>query len=105
MVTPAELVKFIGATGENVEMQAELAISTATALVGAYCRGKEKRAGRYRPGVEEVILTVSARILANPSQTQERETIGPYSYFRGEGFKGFTIVELAVLDRYRKKGI
>ena len=105
LITPDELIKFTGATGENVTDQATTAITVACQLVGAYCRGREKRAGRYRPGVEAVITTVAARILANPDQVQEREQVGPFSFSKGDGFKGFTIVELAVLNRYRKRGI
>lgn len=105
IITADDLIKFTGTTGDNVKFQAEQAITVAVALVGAYCRGREKRGGRYRPGVEAVITTVAARILANPDQVQEREQIGPYSFFKGDGFKGFTIVELAVLNRYRKRGI
>lgn len=105
LIKPNELVTFTGATGENVLDQAAKSIEVACQLVGAYCRGREKRGGRYRPGVEAVITTVAARILANPDQLQEREQVGPFSFFKGEGFKGFTLVELAVLDRYRKRGI
>lgn len=105
VISAEDLIKFTGATGENVELQAQTAIEVAQQLIGAYCRGREKRGSRYRPGVEAVITTAAARILANPDQVQEREQVGAFSFFKGEGFKGFTIVELAVLNRYRKRGI
>lgn len=104
-MTPDELIKFTGATGPNVEQQAQQALGMAEALVDAYTRGRYRRAGKYRPGVEAVITAVAARILENPSQIQVREQIGPYTYFKGNGFQGFTLVELAVLDRYRKRAI
>lgn len=104
-MTPEELVKFTGTQGPNVDAQAATALTTAQALVGAYCRGREKRGDVYRPGVEEVIMMVAARILANPEQISVREQVGPYQMYKAAGFSGFTLVELAVLNRYRKRAI
>lgn len=102
-----ELLAFTGTpeTEENTA-RAEQSLSMAAALVSAYCRGRDlNRLGKPRPGIQAVIDAVAARILANPSQIATREQIGPYSQYKQEGFKGFTIVELAVLNRYRKRGI
>lgn len=104
-MTPEELVSFTGIKGEGVVEQAETSLAMADALVDAYTRGRHRRRGEYRTGVEAVVIAVAARILANPEQIQQREQIGPYSYFKGEGFKGFTLVELAVLNRYRKRAL
>lgn len=105
-MTPEELVKFSGAGGPDVVEQATTALEIADALIGAYCRGRHRnRIGGYRPGIQAVVTSVSARILANPEQIAVREEVGPYQYYRGPGFQGFTLVELAVLDRYRKRGI
>ena len=102
-MTPQELIKFAGVEGPNIEEQARGALMVIEGMVDAYTRGRYKRAGNYRPGVEEVIITAAARLLSNPEQISVREEIGPYSYFKGEGFKGFTLVELAVLNRYRRR--
>ncbi|MGO2114364.1 hypothetical protein [Corynebacterium casei] len=104
-MTPEDLIKFTGTQGPNVEAQAAQALTTANALVSAYCRGREKRGDKYRPGVEEVITMVAARILANPEQISVREQVGPYQMYKAAGFNGFTLVELAVLNRYRKRAI
>lgn len=104
-MTPEELVKFTGAQGPDVVSQAATALMMAEGLVDAYCRGRHKRHGLPRPGVEEVIISVAARILANPEQISVREEVGPYNYYRGPGFSGFTLVELSVLNRYRKRAI
>lgn len=105
-MTPDELIKFTGATGDAVEHQAAEAIKAAEALISGYCRGRDRdQWGDYRPGVESVRNTVAARILANPGQVSTREQIGPYSHFTGEGFTGFTLPELAVLNRYRKRAV
>ena len=90
---------------ENDRKQAETSLNTAEAMVAAYCRGKHKRKGEYREGVFEVILTVAARILANPGQISRRDAVGVVSIQRGVGFQGFTLVELAVLNRYRKRAV
>lgn len=107
MVTAEKLAQYAELTGDHAIMQAEMAIETAKALIGAYCRGREKYTvgGRYKPGVEAVILTVASRIASNPSLIVQREQVGPYSFYRDAGFQGFTLVEQAVLDRYRKRAI
>lgn len=105
-MTPEELVKFTGTQGPEVEQQALVALTSAEAYVDAYCRGRQKRRdGSLKSGVEAVITTVAARILANPEQISVREEVGPYVFFRGPGFNGFTLVELAVLNRYRKRAV
>lgn len=105
-MTPNELIEFTGATGPNVKKQAEQALAMANGLVEAYTRGRHKSpAGELRPGVSAVVVAVAARILANPEQIQVREQIGPYTMLRGPGFSGFTLAELAVLNRYRKRAI
>lgn len=107
MITAANLVKYADLTGPNALMQAETALETAQAIVGAYCRGRERHTlqGEYKPGVEAVILTVASRIASNPSLIVQREQVGPYSFYRDAGFQGFTLTEQAVLDRYRKRAI
>jgi hypothetical protein len=104
-MTPEKLIEFTGVQGPNVDAQAATALTTAKALVSAYCRGRESRGGRLRPGVDEVITMVAARILANPEQISVREQVGPYQMYKAPGFNGFTLVELAVLNRYRKRAI
>lgn len=104
-MTPEDLVQFTGTQGPNAEDQAATALMMAEGLIDAYCRGKHKSAWGLRPGVEAVLTTVAARILANPEQIQVREQVGPYSSLKGAGFSGFTLVELAVLNRYRKRAI
>ncbi|MEX3517676.1 hypothetical protein VVR26_09585 [Corynebacterium camporealensis] len=104
-MTPEQLVEFTGITRPHVREQATVALKSAESFVAAYTRGRHKRGGEFREGVEDVIITVAARILSNPEQVSVREQVGPYSMYRGEGFKGFTLVELAVLNRYRKQAI
>lgn len=85
--------------------QAQLALDAATGLVEGYTRGNHRHpvTGDYRPGINTVVLTVAARIAANPGQVQMRDQAGSFSRHRGQGFNGFTLAELAILNRYRKR--
>lgn len=104
IITPDELIEYAAATGKHVEAQALAAIEEATAYVAAYTRFTHLNAsGQPRPGIKEVVRSVAARIVANPAGVQTREQIGQYSYFVGEGFTGFTLGEIAILNRYRKR--
>lgn len=102
--TAADLVKFLGHDTADTALvaQASAALTTVGAMVDAYCRGKHRNtSGEPRTGVNEVILTAAARLLTNPEQLPM--DIGDVS-IRG-GFTGFTLVELAVLNRYRKRSL
>lgn len=105
MVTVADLQAFTPDDGAD-EDQAQLALDSAVALVAAYCRDRHVTCnGNTRPGIDTVVLTVAARILANPGQVQMRDQAGSFSRHRGTGFSGFTLAELAVLNRYRKRAL
>lgn len=86
--------------------QAQQALDVAAAMVDGYCRGRARMSdGDWRPGAGEVVLSVAARILANPSGIQYRDQAGPFSISRQSGFTGFTLAEQYVLNRYRKAAI
>lgn len=106
MISATELIKYAGATGDHVELQANEAIAGITAYVAAYTRGNHvDRNGEPRPGIRQVVLSAAARVLANPSGVSQREQIASFSWYIGEGFNGFNLAELAVLKRYRKRAI
>ncbi|MDO5503939.1 MAG: hypothetical protein Q4G67_12260 [Actinomycetia bacterium] len=99
MITPAKLVELVGTGTED---QAAEALETITAMVEGYTRGRHVDAvGGYRPGVEKVVTAAAARFLANPAQIAWKEQVGAYSSSRMGGFAGFSLAELAVLNRYR----
>lgn len=91
----------------DVTEAAGLALETATALVGSYTRDRHmtRNGSDYRPGIRAVVLTVAARLLANPGQVSVGFKAGSVSVNKGQGFQGFTLAELATLDRYRKRAI
>lgn len=104
--TVDELLAFVGLPISQ-HTQAELAMNTAISLVEGYTRGKCRipTTNEFRPGVGEVVLAVSARLVANPEQISHSEQSGAYRVSKGVGFQGFTLAELAVLNRYRKRSM
>lgn len=107
-VTGAELLTFAPPVDDGTDhaVAANLAVEVAHGQIGAYCRGRHvDRRGNYRPGIRSVVLTVGARILANPGQISSNVQVGAAAVRKGAGFSGFTLSELSVLDRYRKRGI
>lgn len=101
-VTNTELVKWLGAdtTDTALMAQAAQAITAASAMIDAYCRGAHlKASGATRPGVDAVVLMASARMLANPEGL--RYATGVVSF--NDAFNGFTLAEQMVLNRYRRR--
>ena len=77
------------------------AVAIITAMVKAYTRGRGFVGTIPAPDVEAVIVTASARFTANPEQV-ERYQAADYAETPTR-FLGFTLPELAVLNRYRKR--
>lgn len=101
MVVAQDVANFLGQGDDPTTVAlAREVLSVVTALAGGYTRGQ----GFFgsTPGVADldaVIITASARLVAHPEQIEQR--IGD-TYTRG-GFTGWTLAELAVLNRYRKR--
>jgi len=101
-VTNTDLVKWLGqpTTDTDLMAQATQAVTLASAMIDAYCRGAHLTASNAnRPGVDAVVLMAAARMLANPEGL--RYSTGVVTY--NDAFQGFTLAELAVLNRYRKR--
>lgn len=114
MTTGTDVLAFLGHddTDEVLVAQADAAVRTVTAMVAAYTRGRhlhptetilvgDEFVPAHREGVDDVILTAAARLVTNPTGI-------PYDTggvsIRG-AFQGFTLVELAVLNRYRVRAL
>lgn len=82
---------------------AEQAIPIVTVMVRAYVRGN----GDWEPNeeVEAVIVTAAARMVSNPSGLSHDETAGPFTRSVRGAFQGWTLAELFVLNRYRKRAL
>ncbi|OAV78091.1 hypothetical protein [Dietzia sp. 111N12-1] len=118
MTTGTDVLAFLGHddTDEVLVAQADAAVRTVTSMVAAYTRGRhidpngDEYIGEgvdltvvhtHREGIDDVILTAAARLVTNPTGI-------PYDTggvsIRG-AFQGFTLVELAVLNRYRVRAL
>lgn len=105
MPTGEHLQQFMGDTPIEASTAAT-SIDAATALVDGYTRSNHlDHDGTPRPGVAHVVLTVAARIAANPGQVSYRVSAGAFSKQVGKGFSGFTLAELSILNRYRKRAL
>lgn len=83
--------------------QATAVIQVVTALAGAYTRGRGFTAGEPNKDVRAVILSASARLIADPSQLVSDEQMGPFKISYRAGFEGWSTAELAVLNRHRER--
>lgn len=93
-------------TGQTVSAdQASAVIDVVTALASAYTRGQGFTEGEPGPDVRAVILSASARLIADTSQIMSEEAMGPFSVSYRAGFDGWSVAELAVLNRYRARAL
>ena len=77
------------------------ALETIYQLVSAYTRGNGFTGGVPNPELRAVIRTATARLTANPEQVAS--TVGGVTV--AGGFNGWSLAELAVLNRYRKRAL
>ena len=96
----ANLGKFLNRPVDDV--QAPQHVGTVTEFVRAYTRGNGFDAnGNANDDLAAVIVTASARLLASPSLMPRREVGSMALVFTP--FRGFTVAELMVLNRYRQR--
>lgn len=105
LVTALEVQGFMSDLPPD-DSTAAAAADTATALIDGYTRGNHlDPEGEPRPGIHAVALTIASRLAANPGQINYRLQAGAFNKQVGNGFRGFTLAETAVLNRYRKRAI
>lgn len=79
------------------------AISQITVMARAYTRGRGFEYNEWpNEEIEAVITTAAARLAANGSGTQFRKKVDDVEIEYRSSFQGWTLAELAVLNRYRK---
>ena len=104
LVTGETVAAFLG-QGQDlpVVLLAEEHLPLVTAFVRAYTggRGFDVVTGEPTEDVAAVIVTTTARLVTNPTLL-ERETVGTYTAAAGV-LNGFSLPELAVLHRYRRR--
>lgn len=102
MVTGQDVADFIGqGDDDTVVALAGQHVQIITAMAQAYTRGNgfdDAHDGHPNDDVAAVIITATARLMANPDQTNYR--VGNISY--QSHFQGWTLAETFVLNRYRK---
>lgn len=79
----------------------DAAIAQVTVMARAYTRGRGFDYGEPNDEIAAVITTASARLAANGRQTLGREKVDDVEREVGSSFTGWTLAELAVLNRYR----
>lgn len=86
------------------EAALEQAVKAVTVMARAYTRGEGFDGDEPNEEIAAAILTAACRLARNPGQLPTAETMGPFAFDVKGGFQGFSLAELAVLDRYRRHG-
>ncbi len=104
MVSVQDVADFLGRdrTALNAA-QTMVHVDTVTAMVRGYTRGRgfDPVTGEPAADLSLVIIASTARLMTNPEHTIS-EQILDYAIRRGV-FAGWTLPELAVLHRYRRR--
>lgn len=96
--TGQQVADFLGAGASTALVaQANVHVPMITALARSYTRGNGFEGVGVSDDIAAVIVTASARMIANPEQIERQ--VGTVA-IRG-GFKGWSLVELAVLNAHR----
>lgn len=103
--TTSDVLAFLGRSGSGVAAETlESHIATITAMVKAYTRGGGFDGSGYpEADVAAVIISSVARQISNPTHSGT-VSIDDASVRLGL-FNGWTLPELAVLHRYRKRAL
>lgn len=102
-VDPADVTALLDANGAvfNTEQATATAVELLTRLARSYTRGNGFDGDTPNAEIAAAITTASVRLAANPSQLSNTFTRDKLNIdFRG-GFAGWSVAELAVLNRYR----
>lgn len=74
-------------------------VTIIKAMAMSYTRGNGFKDGQVTEDVHAVIVTATARLIANPEQLHYATGAVRFS----DGFKGWTLAETFVLNAYRKR--
>lgn len=96
--TIVDLEVYLGRTIDAA--QGIAALETMTRFARAYTRGRGFTDGVPADDISAVIVTATARLLANP-EGHFSESVGSFSIQYGR-FQGFNLIEQAVLNNYRR---
>ncbi|WP_078111762.1 hypothetical protein [Gordonia sp. IITR100] len=105
-VTGGTVAAFLGEGNDTALIAlAEQHAAIVTAMARSYTRGAGFDGTTPADDIAAVITTATARLVTHPDQVPSKtQTAGPMSVAEnGAGFTGWTLAELYVLNRYRKK--
>lgn len=101
-ITGADVAAFLGqGTDPELVALAGQHVPIVTAMARAYTRGEGFVGGIPTDDIAAVITTATARLVANPEQLST--TVGSVAV--NGGFTGWTLAELFVLNRYRRRAL
>lgn len=101
-LTADDVVRFLDqGTDPTARALAEAHLPVVRAYVKAYTRGHGFNGDMAVESINAVIMTATARLMANPMQ-HKREELNGYAV-TPTPFAGFTIAESLVLNAYRKR--
>jgi len=104
MPLPADVAAFLGKSGDAATFAlADEHLPIVAEMVKAYTRDNGFTAGDPGDDLAAVIVSSCARLVANPEHTISQVT-GPFAIRQGI-FNGWTLPELAILHRYRKRAL
>ncbi len=86
---------------DSPSVAVDAAIAQVTVMARAYTRGRGFDDGEPNEELSAVITTASARLAANGRQTLARDRVDDVEREFRSSFVGWTLAELAVLNRYR----
>jgi hypothetical protein len=103
MPAAEQVCLFLGRPDDTaLTASAQQAIPIITTMVKAYTRGNGFDDDEPNEELEAVIVTAAARLVTNPGQIAHDLAAGPFTQSLRGGFTGWTLAELAILNRYRK---
>ena len=103
-VDSEQVCLFLGRPDDTaLTASAQQAIPIITTMVKGCTRGNGfDQWGDPTEELEAVIVTAAARLVTNPGQIAHDLAAGPFTQSLRGGFTGWTLAELAILNRYRK---
>lgn len=105
MALAQNVLDLLSTTPAPTDVQVSQALSVVTNLAHAYTRGVGFDGGEPNDEIAGVIVLATARLLRNPGQLPVREQYGSIVVDYRGGFQGFSIAELATLNRYRVQAV
>lgn len=101
-----DVATWLGRNDPDAIRRAHAVLPEVQAMVRAYTRGRGFGGPDADPEpvdeIAAVIVSVTARVITNPSGLQQTTITGPFTETTA-GWQGFTLLERVVLDRYRRK--